>query len=88
MKCSFWDICWHCFPRAINRLAILINGHFNTQPAERREENVDERFNPLAWAITFFTIWYTLLAIHNNQGFGWACFGMSVVYWFQYMSGL
>lgn len=60
-------------------LAILINGHFNTQPAERHEENVDERFNPLAWAITFFTIWYTLLAIHNNQGFGWACFGMSVV---------
>jgi hypothetical protein len=61
-------------------LAILINDSFKPQPTKKQsKEKADGDFNPLSWAITFFTMWYTLLTIHSNPGFGRICFVISCI---------
>ena len=36
-------------------------------------------FNPLSWAILFFSLWYTLRPLHNYLKFSWFLFGISII---------
>jgi hypothetical protein len=36
-------------------------------------------FNPLSWAILFFSLWFTLRSLHTNTIFSWILFGMSFI---------